>query len=194
MNIKQHLRIVNSTLFLSTLLIGIGLSAIQPRSAHGAEEVKLIYGPFNGRISVKSLEKYAKTGEIDSEFKLYSKFVDRETLVQLKYWLNNRFESDRVEMYRFTNAPEGEKFLQELGTVIKTHKRGNGFYALRSSLIAAADVPGESDGWTVMEAMHNFPTEDLQIDTKKLFKLQKFWSKNQTHQAALKMFNPQKEE
>lgn len=193
MNIKQHFKFaLGSTLVHCAIAIGLGLSVAKPQSALGAEKVKLIYGPFNGRISVKSLEKYANTGEMTREFRLYSKFVDQETLVQMRYWLGNRFDSDRVEMYRFTNAPEGEQFLQELGTVIKTHSQGNGFYALRSALIAAADLPDESDGWTVIEAMQMFPTEDLQINTKELFKLQKFWSENQNHQAALKMFNPRK--
>ena len=194
MSIKQHFKsALGSTLVHCAIAIGLGLSAVaKPQSALAAEKVKLIYGPFNGRISVKSLEKYANTGEMTREFRLYSKFVDKETLVQMRYWLGNRFDSDRVEMYRFTNAPEGEQFLQELGTVIKTHPQRNGFYALRSSLIAAADLPDESDGWTVVEAMQMFPTEDLQINTKELFKLQKFWSENQNHQAALKMFNPRK--
>lgn len=195
MNFKQNFKsTVGFLLVPKTIAVTLGFSAllIKPQSAFGAEKVKLIYGPFNGKISVDSLEKYASTGEMTREFRLYSKFVDKETLVQMRYWLSNRFDSDRVEMYQFTNAPEGEKFLQELGTVIKTHPQRNGFYALRAALIGAADVPDESDGWTVIEAMHKFPTEDLQINTKELFKLQKFWSDNQNHQAALEMFNPRK--
>ena len=178
---------------LSLIAVGLGLSSIvlKSPSAFGAEKVKLIYGPFNGKISVESLEKYATTGEMTREFRLYARFVDRETLAQLRHWLSNRFECDRVEMYRFTNSPEGEKFLQDLGTVIKTHPKRNGFYAIRSALIAATDEPDNSDGWTAIEAMQNFPTEDLQIDTKKLFKLQKFWSDEQnSDRAALEIFSP----
>ena len=180
-------------IFRNLAAIGLGLSFIvlKSPSALSAEKVKLIYGPFNGRISIESLEKYATTGEMTREFSMYAKFVDRETLAQLHHWLNSRFESDRVEMYRFTNTPEGEKFLQDLGTVIKTHPQRNGFYAIRSALIAATDEPANSDGWTVIEAMQNFPTEDLEIDTKKLFKLQKFWSdKQNSDRAALEIFAP----
>ncbi|MBE9046345.1 alpha/beta hydrolase [Pleurocapsales cyanobacterium LEGE 10410] len=188
MMIKHQIK--SSHIFQSFAIIALGLSlALRSQPALGAEKVKLIYGPFNGRISVASLEKYATTGEMTREFRLYSKFVDRETLAQLRYWLGNRFESDRVEMYRFSKTPEGEKFFQDLGTVIKTHPQRNGFYAIRSALIGAADKPNNSDGWTIIEAMHNFPTEDLQINTKDLFKLQKFWSDNQSdYQAALKIF------
>ncbi|MEM7757404.1 MAG: alpha/beta hydrolase [Cyanobacteria bacterium P01_A01_bin.40] len=192
MNIKQDLKL--GLACCQAIAVTVVLSTIAAQSALGAKKVKLIYGPFNGRISVASLEKYATTGEMTREFKLYSKFVDPETLTQLRYWLNNRFESDRVEMYRFTKTPEGEKFLQELGTVIKTHPKRNGFYAIRASLIEAADRPSNSDGWTVIEAMQNFPTEDLQINTKELFKLQKFWSENPaSNQTALEMFSPRTE-
>jgi len=156
-----------------------------------AEKVKLIYGPFNGKVSLESLEIYAKTGEKTGEFKIYSKFLDQKSLTQLREWLSSRFESNRVEIYKFSNSPEGEKFLTDLGTAIKTHPDRNGLYAIRSSLIEAADIPGESDGWTMIEAMRNFPTEDLQINTKDLFKLKENWAKNgNQNQAAMEMFMP----
>ncbi|MEL6493893.1 MAG: alpha/beta hydrolase [Cyanobacteria bacterium J06623_7] len=183
--------IVRSLIALGLSLVALG---VQSSRVHGAEKVKLIYGPFNGKISVDSLEKFATTGEMTREFKLYAKFIDRETLETLGYWLNSRFECDRVTMYRFAHTAEGEQFFQDLGTVIKTHPQRNGFMAIRSALIEAADVPSESDGWTILEAMHNFPTEDLQIHTGDLFKLQKSWSNNpQNNQAALEIFSIREE-
>ena len=192
MNIKLSLK--PDLVYRSLVAVGLGLSfmALSSQSALSANKVKLIYGPFNGRISVDSLEKFATTGEMTREFRLYAKFVDPETLTQLRYWLNNRFECDRVAMYKFTKSPEGEEFLQDLGTVIKTHPKRNGFYAIRSALIAAADEPVNSDGWTVIEAMYNFPTEDLQINTKELFRLKTFWSDDDSSsRAALEFFVPQ---
>lgn len=181
--------ILNSFITVSLSLLTL---IIKSPDAIAAEKVKLIYGPFSGRVSVASLEKYAQTGEITHEFKLYSKFLDKEALAKLRYWLSSRFGCDRVELYKFTNTTEGEKFLQELGTAIKTHPKRNGFYAIRSALIEAADKPDNSDGWTIIEAMYNFPTEDLQINTKDLFALQKFWSDDHSnHQAALEIFAPQ---
>lgn len=146
----------------------------------GAETIKLIYGPFQGNLSVDCLETYAKTGKITKEFRFYARFLDRETLIQLRHWLQKSFISDRVELYKYTHSSEGEKLLQQLGTVVKTHPQRNGFYALRSALIQAADKPANSDGWTILEAMHKFPTENLEINTKELFKLQKFWQESST--------------
>ncbi|MEL6437970.1 MAG: alpha/beta hydrolase [Cyanobacteria bacterium J06621_8] len=187
MNIKYKLKL--RWVCCQAIAATLGCLTFATPSALSAEKVKLIYGPFSGRVSLSSIEKYATTGEMNSEFRLYSKFVKRDTLTKLRQWLNNRFQSDRVAMYKFTRTPEGEKFLQELGTVIKTHPQRNGFYAIRAALIEAADKPGNSDGWTIMEAMQNFPTDDLQINTKKLFRLQKSWSENPgENQAALEIF------
>ena len=191
LTMKARQMIQPKSILRGLITLGLGLAAlgIQSGSAYSAEKVKLIYGPFNGKISVESLEKFATTGEMTREFKLYAKFVDRETLDNLGYWLNSRFECDRVTMYRFAHSTEGQKFFNDLGTVIKTHPQRNGFMAIRSSLIEAADVKSESDGWTILEAMYSFPTEDLQINTRDLFKLQKYWSENpHQNQAALEIF------
>ncbi|MGF1591248.1 MAG: alpha/beta hydrolase [Pleurocapsa sp.] len=192
MNIQQNLKLTLVLRCLITLSLGLSVLAFKSKSAWGAEQVKLIYGPFQGKISVESLARYAATGEMSREFRLYSKFVDEQTLVQLRYWLNNRFECDRVAIHQFSHTPEGKQFLQQLGSVIKTHPQHNGFYAVRSALLKAADLPNDSDGWTVIEAMQQFPTEDLQIDTKDLFDLQQFWSDDQSsYRAAVKIFAPQ---
>ncbi|WP_019509355.1 alpha/beta hydrolase [Pleurocapsa sp. PCC 7319] len=179
MKIKYFITPVYISYTFITISIILSALAVKSQPAIAAEKIKLIYGPFNGRISVESLKKYADTGEMTREFRLYSKFLDRKTLAKLRYWLGYRFNSDRVELYKYTNTSEGEKFLQELGTVIKTHPERNGFYAIRSALIEAADIPDNSDGWTIIEAMHQFPTDDLQINTRDLFKLQRFWSESE---------------
>jgi hypothetical protein len=178
-------------IFRCLITVGIGLLALAIKSpdALSAEKVKLTYGPFKGKISVKSLEKYAATGEMTFEFRVYSKFADRQTLVQLRSWLNSRFECDRHALDEFTNTPEGQQFLQELDTVVKADPQSNGFLEIRSTLMATADVPNKSDGWTIVEAMYNFPADDLHVNLKNLVQLKKSWSNNrQNNQAAAKIF------
>ena len=171
---------------LAVFTLGLSSLIIVSKPVMSAEKVKLIYGPFNGKISVEALDTYAKTGKITGEFRVYSKFLNKEALSQLQEWLNSRYTSDRVTMYKFANSPEGEEFFTKLGTAIKTHPQRNGLYAIRASLIEAADKPGESDGWTIIEAMENFPSEDLQINTKDLFKLQDAWAaEEKQNQAAM---------
>lgn len=179
-------------IFRCLIIVGIGLSGlgIESQSALGAEKVKLTYGFLRGKVSVNSLEKFAATGEITPEFRVYSAFADRQTLTQLRSWLNNRFECDRLDVNKFASTSEGQQFLQELGTVIKADPQQNGSVAIRSTLMATADVPSQSDGWTILEAMDNFPADDIHVNVKSLFQLQKSWSDNpQNNRAAAKIFN-----
>lgn len=189
MNMIQITRL--GLIFRCLIAVGTGLSAlaIQSPNALGAEKVKLTYGPFRGKISVNSLEKFAATGEMTPELQMYANFADRRTLNQLKSWLNSRFECNRLELYKFAGTLEGQEFLQELGTVIKAHPQQNGSLAISSTLMKTADVPGKSDGWTILEAMDNFPADDLQIDLKNLFRLKKSWSDNSpNNRAAAQIF------
>ena len=174
---------------LITVSIGLSALAIQPQNALGAEKVKLTYGLLKGKVSVNSLEKFAATGEMTFELRVYSKFADRQTLAQLRSWLNSRFECDRLTIHKFASTQQGQKFLQELGTAIKADPQDNGFSAIHSTLMATADVPNKSDGWTILEAMHNFPTDDLHVNLQNLVQLKKSWSDNpQNNQAAAKIF------
>ncbi len=180
MKLKYTPRFFGAIYFLVLINFWLSPAIAKLNPVFGAEMIKLIYGPFNGNLSVDCLETYAETGEITHEFRLYARFLDQETLVQLRHWLQKSFKSDRVQLYQYTHSPEGKQLLQQFGTVVKTHPQRNGFYALRSALIEAADRPGNSDGWTLLEVMHKFPTDDLQINTKELFKLQKFWQESNT--------------
>ena len=161
------------------LVLGSGLipDMIMPRPSLSAENINFVYGPFNCSLSVKSLETYAKTGEITSEFRFYTKFLDEKTLAQLRHWLQKRFDSNHVEIHRYTRTPEGELMLQELGGVLKTHAEGNGFYALRAALVQAS---ANRSGWTIIDVINEFPSEDVQINTGDLFKLEKFWQEKET--------------
>ena len=161
--------------FFLAIIVGLVPEITHPKSALSAEKVRLVYGMFNCSLSVETLETYAKTGEITNEFKFYAKFLDDDTLIQLRHWLQKKFYRDRVSIYRYTKSTEGEEVLQEIGTVVSTHSKRNGFYAIRAAVIQAA---GEGESWTILDVIDEFPTENLQINTKELFKLQKFWKES----------------
>lgn len=156
------------------MILGLGLipELIIPKPSLSAENIRFIYGPFNCSLSVESLEAYATRGEITPEFRFYTKFLDEKTLAQLRHWLQKRFDSSHVELHRYTHSPEGKELLQELGTVLKTHSERNGFYALRSALVQAS---ANQTGWTIIDVIHNFPTDHVEVNTGDLFKIQQFW-------------------
>lgn len=155
--------------------LSLFLIVISAKPGYSADTIKLVYGPFKCSLSVDSLETYAKTGEITEEFSLYTKFLDENTLVQLRDWLQKRFDSNHVKLSQFTHTPQGENLLKELGEVVRTHSERNGFYALRSALVEAAAQP---QGWTIIDAIRQFPTDNIQINTKDLFELKTFWQES----------------
>lgn len=160
---------------LFTLSFGLLLSVTNATSVNAAEKIRLVYGPFNSSLSVESLKTYATTGEITPEFKPYTKFLNEQSLLQLRHWLQKDFDRDLVGLHEYTHSPQGEKLLHNLGTVVTTHSEGNGFYAIRAALIEAAS---QSEDWTILDVIQQFPTENMQINTKELFKLKTFWQES----------------
>ena len=163
------------------LALSLGLLSVitNPQKSHAADKVRLVYGPFNCSLSVESLKIYAETGEITPEFKPYTKFLSKNSLSQLRSWLQKDFDRDVVGIHDYTHSPEGQELLQEIGNVVTTHSERNGFYAIRSALIGAAAT---SEDWTVLDVIEQFPTDNMQINTKELFKLKSFWSESEISQ------------
>jgi hypothetical protein len=157
-------------------LLGISCSflsvIINTSKANAADKIRLIYGPFNCSLSVESLKTYAETGEITPEFQPYTKFLNQQSLLQLRHWLQKDFERDVIGIRDYTHSPQGEELLQEIGNVVTTHSERNGFYALRSALIQAA---ANTEDWTILDVIQQFPNEHMQINTQELFKLKSFW-------------------
>lgn len=160
---------------LFTLSFGLFLSITNLTKANAAEKIRLVYGPFNCSLSVESLKVYAKTGEITPEFKPYTKFLNEQSLLQLRHWLQKDFDRDLIGLHEYTHSPQGEELLHNLGTVVTTHSEGNGFYAIRAALIDAAS---QSEDWTILDVIQKFPTENMQINTSELFKLKTFWQES----------------
>ncbi|MGL5794121.1 MAG: alpha/beta hydrolase, partial [Waterburya sp.] len=83
----KHLFAINQNYIfnpLTTISLGLSVVVMITQPTFCAEKITLIYGPFNGDISVESLEKYATTGEMTDEFRLYAKFLDKKALTQLR--------------------------------------------------------------------------------------------------------------
>ena len=161
--------------FISAISLGLLSLIAIPQRVNAAEKISLVYGPFKCHLSVEALKVYAETGEITPEFKPYAKFLNQQSLLQLRHWLQKVFDRDVVSIHKYTRSDRGEQLLQEIGTVVSTHSERNGFYAIRGALIEAA---AGSNEWTILDVIQEFPTENMQINTKELFKLKSFWQES----------------
>ena len=169
------IQITISKKLLTRILIGLLASlgamslALKPKPSLGAERISFsipIWGEFH--LSVDSLAVFAKEGKITPDFAFYTRFLDEQTLARLRKVLQQQFEFSPATVFRLTKMPMGEDFLRQIGEVIRTHPGRNGLYAIRSALILAA---ADSEGLTAINVMRQFPTKEIQLNTKLIFSL-----------------------
>jgi predicted dienelactone hydrolase len=159
-----------SLFLLAVLTLSVALlpDTIRPRPVHSAERIHFTVGPLDLTISVDSLATFVETGEITPEFRRYARYLDDETLEEIRPLLQQSFEANHVAVAQLAYSPIGETFLQQLGEVIQTQARQNGFYAIRSALIQAAQEP---QGITLLNVIRAFPTEGIRINTRQVREL-----------------------
>ncbi len=154
---KRRLRTV-----IGTFTFGVLSCLITPTPGLGAEKISFDYPPFGEfSISRHSLEVFAKKGQITPEFAFYAKRIKPKQLAQLRELLQTRFEVTPTLVSQFTYSKLGEKLLQRFGELLRTQKRHNGFYALRSALILAAADP---EGLTVVNAIRHYSSGRIQLN------------------------------
>ncbi len=157
-------------LFVATALASLGtITTFRPQITNAAERISFsipVWGEFH--LSVDSLEIFAEEGRITPEFAYYANYFDEETLQSLRQVLQTNFAVDPVTVYRLTNMPMGEDFLQGLGNLVYTHPNRNGLYAIRSALILAA---ADSNGLTAINFLRHFPTKEIQLNTNLIFSI-----------------------
>lgn len=147
--------------YLLIFIFGSIIWLRQSPKTMAAEKISFRYNLLEFSLPSKSLETYAKTGEIDSNLNLYLKYIDREDAHKLQKILNRSIAIDRVKLYRFLNTAVGKQILNTVGELIQPSSTQNGFYALRSALILAASEP---DGLTLMNFIRHFPSEVMYIN------------------------------
>jgi predicted dienelactone hydrolase len=151
-----------------TLSVAFLPDALRPEPVHSAERIHFTVGPLDLTISVDSLETFVETGEVTPELRRYTRYLDDQTLEELQPLLQQSFEVSHVAVAQLAYSPIGETFLQQLGEVIQTQSRQNGFYAIRAALIQAAQDP---EGITLINVIRYFPTEGLRINTRQVQEL-----------------------
>ncbi|MFB2837690.1 alpha/beta hydrolase [Aerosakkonemataceae cyanobacterium BLCC-F167] len=151
------------------LTLSMVFSGVKPKPVLGAETILISYGPLEFSLPVSSLENFAKTGEVDRDLSFYARFIREDGLARLREFLQRRLDVSPVVVSQLTYAPIGEEVLERLGTVIRSGRTLNGFYALRAALILAAADP---EGMTMINIMRKFPTSEIRISANQLLQLQ----------------------
>jgi hypothetical protein len=150
---------------------GLCLEVVFPRPSFSAEEIRFyLDGPFIFSLSVESLETFAETGEVTGDLRTYARFLDAETLELLRAGLNRPLPLDAPTVSHLAYSALGRDSIFNVGKVVRIHPQINGFYGLRAAVLKAA-VQADGEGWTLMEAIRQFPSETIDIPATELLQL-----------------------
>ncbi|MBG1265819.1 alpha/beta hydrolase [Nostoc sp. WHI] len=148
--------------FLRYLGLGLLSTFLTATPGLGAERISFFYPPFGEfYLPVDSLETFAKEGKIDEDFSFYASRATPQQLAQLRDLLQQRFNLTPTLVSQITYSPIGERVVQQLGKLLLTESRNNGFYAIRASLILAA---ADQEGLTVVNLLRKFPSNTIRVD------------------------------
>ncbi|MDZ8227395.1 alpha/beta hydrolase [Nostoc sp. ChiVER01] len=148
--------------FLKYLGLGFLSTFLTATPGLGAERISFYYPPFGEfSLSVNSLETFAKKGKIDQDFSFYASRATPQQLAQLRDLLQQKFNVTPTLVSQVTYSPIGEEVVQQLGELLLTESRQNGFYAIRASLILAA---ADREGLTVVNLLRKFPSNTVRVN------------------------------
>ncbi len=129
-------------------------------------------GPLIVSLSLDSLKLFAETGEITGDLKLFALFLDDQMMAQLRQGLQRRLPLDVLQTYKLSYSPLGRDAISQVGKLIKYTPDRNGFYGLRAALINAA-AQSDAEGWTILDAIAQFPTKTIEVNVPDLLELRK---------------------
>jgi predicted dienelactone hydrolase len=172
---KRLARLFASAVASAIGVAGFGIAVpagFTPR-AEAAEEIRIrATGPLIFTLSIDSLETFAETGEITGDFKLYARFLDDTSLDYLRQMLQFKLPLDVVTVSNLSYSPLGRDALTNVGKIIESTPGVNGFHGLRAAVIGAA-AKADSEGWTLIDMMREFPTDSIDVSVQGLLALRR---------------------
>ena len=170
--------------------IAVVVEGVTSRPSFSAEAVRFyVDGPMTVSLSFDSLKIFAETGAITGDLKLFSLFFNDQMMGQLRQGLQRKLSLDVVQTYKLSYSPLGQDVLKQLGKVVSFTPKRNGFYGLRAALIGAA-ANSDAEGWTILDAMTQFPTKTIEVNVPELLQLRRllalYFDYNQAATEAIK--------
>jgi hypothetical protein len=148
----------------SVLLYSTSAIVFDQSPAIAAEKVVLKYGIFRGSVPVSELKDFAETGKASPALQFYLKATRRDPQ-EVRQALTQEVKVNPLLLSRVLNSQAGEGLLDQVSQVVHTPSGQSDHQALRSALILSAAEDGKI---TLIEAMQNYPTSEVQVEGKRL--------------------------
>jgi predicted dienelactone hydrolase len=149
---------------LISLVISVAATLLPtslPTAATAAARITFNITPFGQfQVKVKDLDSFVATGSRSAELDYYLDRLTPEQLAKLPELLSTPLEFESIAIAKFSNSTVGEIVIKNFGKGIRSEK-GNGFYALRGAMIAAAF---DKEGLTILNLLRHYPLETIHLD------------------------------
>ncbi|MEN9518859.1 MAG: hypothetical protein RLZZ381_1447 [Cyanobacteriota bacterium] len=148
--------------------------------ATAADKISFWYSALEFSVDINDLEKNLaidlETPIVEIEGNTLTKVHQQANLInspatsetQWQSLLTQAISLDRVMISRLVNSALGTRILQSIGEIIRVSPSQNGFYALRSAFILAANSSGT---FNLLDVIRQFPADTINIDAQVIFKL-----------------------
>ncbi|KEF42604.1 MAG: hypothetical protein ER33_04905 [Cyanobium sp. CACIAM 14] len=135
-----------------------------PPAALAGDTISFSFGPLIRSVRVSSLKSFAADGTVPDDLAYFLQFTSKEQQAAFRKSLVERAPLDPLLVSRFFSSAIGEDILRRLGQGITLRQGGNGKYAIRSALVAAAF---SDQGLTLLNVLQQLPT-DVRIQGEKV--------------------------
>ena len=131
-----------------------------------ADFIVLPLGRNPVKISVNSLETYAKGGQLNQDDPLfpYLKLLNPQQEQSLRDILQSRYSPQGVSIDQFLNSPLVTGLLINLGKLLQTQSGDNGASAIQMAIVQAANT---SDTFTLLDIIRQFPSPEIRVNLEK---------------------------
>ncbi len=149
---------------LLSLPVGVLTSAIPARSA---ENLSLVYGPFQRSVPMSEVAAFAESGQATGRLQSLLRLVPKNEEEELLKALRLKVPIGVVQVNNLLNSPIGKQALEKVNPVIL--RRDNaGNFAISGALLTAAS---SQSGLGLMSFLEAYPAETITIDLQALTKL-----------------------
>ncbi|TVQ08986.1 MAG: alpha/beta hydrolase [Leptolyngbya sp. DLM2.Bin27] len=148
----------------AAFILGLVGAVVAAAPGHAAEELIVSFGILQRAIPIADLERFATTGELTSQLRIYSRQLQLsdEQLDQIREVLSTPATLSPVAVAQFLYTEQGVLLLEQIGRVVQTPARQANMQALRAALILAAADP--DTGFTLINVLRQYPTQTMHID------------------------------
>ncbi|PZD72735.1 hypothetical protein C1752_03193 [Acaryochloris thomasi RCC1774] len=153
--------------WLFSLLFGSLAALATALPAWSAEQVYFKFGSLELPLSVPALAMWAETGAAEPDLDTYLSLLTSQQRAQLRELLQTRYDENYFNLSYMAYTSIGERFLKNVGQLVRTRDKGNGFEELQTAFVNASKA---DEGISFISMLQQYP-EDIEIDVAQILGL-----------------------